>query len=87
VRVYFDTGVFIDYLSKRGNTILRTSDRRGRAPAQLATDAERLFELVRRSHIGATSCLTYYEVEEAGGTSPHGHEGMQLRIDLAPPGC
>jgi hypothetical protein len=65
VRVYFDTGVFIDYLSKRGNTILRTSDRRGRAPAQLAADAERLFELVGRSHTGATSCLTYYEVEEA----------------------
>jgi hypothetical protein len=31
----------------------------------MAADAERLFERVSRSHIGATSCLTYYEVEEA----------------------
>jgi hypothetical protein len=67
VRVYFDTGVFIDYLSTRGNTsaILRSSERRGRAPAEIAIDAERLFEIVSRTHIGATSCLTYYEVEEA----------------------
>jgi predicted nucleic acid-binding protein len=67
VRVYFDTGVFIDYLSARGhtNTILRSSGRRGRTPAEMAIDAERLFEKVSRMHIGATSCLTYYEVEEA----------------------
>jgi predicted nucleic acid-binding protein len=67
VRVYFDTGVFIDYLSMLGNTnaILRSSQRRGRTPADMAVDAERLFETVGRRHIGATSCLTYYEVEEA----------------------
>jgi hypothetical protein len=65
VRLYFDTGVFIDYLNIRGNAILRVWDRRGRAPAEIADDAERLFELVGRSHIGGTSCLTYYEVEEA----------------------
>ncbi|MCU1259061.1 MAG: hypothetical protein JWO80_1946 [Bryobacterales bacterium] len=67
MRVYFDTGVFIDYLSTRGNTnsILRSSERRGRTPAEIAADAERLFEKVSRAHIGATSCLTYYEVEEA----------------------
>src|SRR5260370_22078826 len=67
VRVYFDTGVFIDYLSTRGNTntILRSSERRGRAPADIAADAEQLFEKVSSSHMGATSCLTYYEVEEA----------------------
>jgi predicted nucleic acid-binding protein len=67
VRVYFDTGVFIDYLSMRGsaNAILRSFDRRGRTPAQLAVDAERVFEKVARSHTSATSCLTYYEVEEA----------------------
>jgi predicted nucleic acid-binding protein len=67
VRVYLDTGVFIDYLSARGNTnsLLRSSERRGRSPAEIAADAERLFEKVNRSHIGATSCLTYYEVEEA----------------------
>ncbi|HYP05144.1 MAG TPA: PIN domain-containing protein [Bryobacteraceae bacterium] len=34
-------------------------------PSDIAGDAERLFEKVQRSHIGATSCLTYYEVEEA----------------------
>jgi hypothetical protein len=31
----------------------------------MAVDAERLFERVSRTHMGATSCLTYYEVEEA----------------------
>ena len=67
MRVYFDTGVFIDYLCTRGNTnaILRSTPRRGRSPAEMAFDAERLFEKVSRSHAGATSCLTYYEVEEA----------------------
>jgi predicted nucleic acid-binding protein len=65
VRVYYDTGVFIDYLSVRGNTILRTAGRRGRTPARIAADAKRLFEVVRRAHVGATSCLTYYELEEA----------------------
>jgi predicted nucleic acid-binding protein len=67
VRVYFDTGVFIDYLSTRGttNAILRSSGRRGRTPANMAVDAEKLFETVSRAHTGATSCLTYYEVEEA----------------------
>ena len=67
MRVYLDTGVFIDYLSIRGtaNAALRTSDRRGRAPLKIAQDAGRLLEKVSRSHTGATSCLTYYEVEEA----------------------
>ena len=66
MRVYFDTGVFIDYLSARGSAnALRLSERRGRTPAQIAVDAERLFEQVARAHAGATSCLTYYEVEEA----------------------
>jgi len=65
MRVYFDTGVFIDFLSARGNSILRTTDRRGRAPAVIAADAERLFEKAERCHTAATSCLTYYEAEEA----------------------
>jgi hypothetical protein len=67
VRVYFDTGVFIDYLSVFGSTnaILRSAGRRGRSPDAIAVDAERLFEKVSRLHVGATSCLTYYEVEEA----------------------
>ena len=67
MRVYLDTGVFIDYLSTRGsaNALLRSSERRGRFPAEIGADAERLFEKVSRIHVGATSCLTYYEVEEA----------------------
>ncbi len=67
MRVYFDTGVFVDYLSARGsaNAMLRFSERRGRTPRDLAVDAERLFENISRKHLGATSCLTYYEVEEA----------------------
>jgi len=66
VRIYFDTGVFIDYLSARGYAFgLRASTRRGRVPAHIAADAERLFEKVGPAHRGATSCLTYYEVEEA----------------------
>jgi len=67
VRVYLDTGVFIDFLSGHVSTtaILRSSSRRGRAPAQMAADAERLFERIGRAHTGATSCLTYYEAEEA----------------------
>jgi predicted nucleic acid-binding protein len=67
VRVYLDTGPFIDYLSTRGspNAVLRSSPRRGRSPGQLASDAEELFEKVAGNHDGATSCLTYYEVEEA----------------------
>ena len=67
MRVYFDTGVFIDYLSTRGSTnaILRGADRRGRTPETIVADAERLFERLSSIHTAATSCLTYYEVEEA----------------------
>jgi predicted nucleic acid-binding protein len=66
VRVYFDTGVFIDFLCTRGSaSVLRSTARRGRTPAEVAVDAEKLFEKVRRGHTGATSCLTYYEAEEA----------------------
>lgn len=67
MRVYLDTGVFIDYLSIRGtaNAILRPGERRGRDPLTIASDAERLFEKVSRLHTSGTSCLTFYEVEEA----------------------
>ena len=67
MRVYFDTGPFIDYLSARGaaNALLRSNERRGRAPIDIASDAERLFKMVSRQHTGATSCFTHYEVEEA----------------------
>ena len=67
MRVYFDTGVFIDFLSALGPTgaLLRSSERRGRAPAKIAADAELLCKKVGNAHVGATSCLTYYEIEEA----------------------
>ena len=66
MRVYFDTGPFIDYLSTRGAAnALRSAERRGRVPAEIASDAERLFEKVSKAHASATSCLTFYEVEEA----------------------
>ncbi len=66
MRVYLDTGVFIDYLSARGGAnALRSSERTGRTPGAIVADAERLFEVVGNRHLGATSCLTYYEVEEA----------------------
>jgi predicted nucleic acid-binding protein len=41
------------------------SARRGRTPTEIAIDAERLFEKASPAHTSATSCLTYYEVEEA----------------------
>jgi hypothetical protein len=65
VRVYYDTGVFIDHLSTRGNRILRTAGRRGRSPSTIAADAERLIETVKGAHVGGTCCLAYYEAEEA----------------------
>jgi len=39
--VYFDNGVFIDFLSAHDNSF-RTTDRRERTPAELEADAERL---------------------------------------------
>ena len=67
MRIYLDTGVFIDYLSRHGqqNAVLRTVGRRERSASDLALDAEKLFETIQRCHTGATSCLTFYEGEEA----------------------
>lgn len=67
MRVYFDTGVFIDYMSVRpsASTLLRDAGRRGRAPQQVPLDAERLFEKVSEKHTGATAVLTCCEAEEA----------------------
>jgi PIN domain len=65
MRVYLETGIFIDYLTARGNGSLRTTGRRGRTLAQIAHDAERVVECVSRNHESATSCLTFYEAEEA----------------------
>ncbi|MCU0569013.1 MAG: PIN domain-containing protein [Oculatellaceae cyanobacterium Prado106] len=67
MKVYLDTGVFIDYLSPQAiaGSSLRTLDRRGRSPQKLFEDAAAVFKRVASSHQGATSSLTYYEVEEA----------------------
>lgn len=67
MRVYLDTGIFIDYLSSRGpmGSYLRTSDRNGRTPSDLAADAEKCLDIIERKHQGITSSLTFYEVEEA----------------------
>lgn len=67
MKVYIDTGVFIDYLSPQAiaGTILRSTNRRGRTPQQLFQDAEKVLQAIATSHMGATSSLTYYEVEEA----------------------
>jgi hypothetical protein len=67
VRVYLDTGLLIDYLVPRGHigSGLRTVGRRGRALADIFADADHLLERISRKHKGATSVLTYYEVEEA----------------------
>jgi len=67
VKVYLDSGVFIDYLIGRGHTssFLRATERRGRAPERLLEDAEACFAAVVQRHEGITSSLTCYEVEEA----------------------
>jgi predicted nucleic acid-binding protein len=67
VKVYIDTGVFIDYLSKDAiaGATLRSGNRRGRSPQKLFEDAEKVLKIIAASYTGATSSLTYYEVEEA----------------------
>jgi len=67
VKVYIDTGVFIDYLSSQAivGSTLRSTERRGRTPQKLFEDAENVLKRIASSHMGATSSLTYYEVEEA----------------------
>lgn len=67
MKVYVDSGVFIDFLIGRGHTgpYLRSADRRGRAPARLKGDAEACLSAISERHFGLTSSLTCYEVEEA----------------------
>ncbi len=67
MKVYIDTGIFIDYLSPQAiaGGSLRSTDRRGRTPQKLFEDAEKVLKRIAASHIGATSSLTYYEIEEA----------------------
>jgi predicted nucleic acid-binding protein len=67
VKAYLDSGIFIDYLVNRGHAgpYLRTSDRRGRSPSQLGSDAEACLARLAADHQALTSSLTCYEVEEA----------------------
>lgn len=66
-KIYVDTGIFLDYLSKRslGGAPLRAFPRRSRNIEKLAEDATAVLKKIADSHTGATSCLTYYEAEEA----------------------
>lgn len=67
MKVYLDSGVFIDYLIGRGHTgsFLRATERRGRVPERLLEDAEACLSAIVQRHEGITSSLTCYEVEEA----------------------
>lgn len=67
MRVYLDTGVFIDYFINRGHAgaYLRKGDRRGRNPKKLARDVCDCLDRIQQKHNGFTSCLTLYELEEA----------------------
>lgn len=67
MKAYLDSGVFIDYLVGRGHTgaYLRSTERRGRKPAQLGKDAEACLKKLSSGHSAITSSLTCYEVEEA----------------------
>jgi len=67
MKLYIDTGIFIDYLSKQalGGASLRTAPRNGRSPEKLYQDANKLLRSLIAPHTAATSCLTLYEVEEA----------------------
>lgn len=67
MKVYLDSGVFIDFLIGRGHTrsFLRATERRGRPPERLLADAEACFSAIVERHEGITSTLTCYEVEEA----------------------
>jgi hypothetical protein len=67
MNVYFDTGPFLDYLSRRGHVgpFLRHSERRGRSVELLAEDAEHCFGKAQAHHKSVTSSITLYEVENA----------------------
>jgi len=65
LKIYLDTGIFIDYLTAPASHGLRTAGRGTRSISQVALDAEKLLRMASQKHQAATSCLTYYEVEEA----------------------
>lgn len=67
MKVYLDSGVFIDYVVSRGHATssLRSTKRRGRDPELLRNDAEKCFAAIRDQHAGITSAVTCWEIEEA----------------------
>lgn len=67
MRVYLDTGVFVDYLIYRGHAglLLRTRGRRNRSVKQLHQDVSECLNKIGRKHDGFTSSLALYEAEEA----------------------
>ena len=67
MRVYLDTGVFVDYLIYRGHAghFLRKRGRRNRSIRQLHQDVSECLDKIGKKHEGFTSSLTLYEVEEA----------------------
>jgi hypothetical protein len=67
MRVYVDTGALIDYLAQATPvaSILRPAHRRGRTATMLFEDAREVLNRIATAHQGATSTLTFYEIEEA----------------------
>lgn len=67
MKIYLDSGAFIDYSIGRSilASMLRKTSRRGRSPQQLLHDAQGCFAVVSAKHVGITSSLTFYEIEEA----------------------
>lgn len=65
MRVYLDTGVFIDYLINKSHAghYLRKGARRGRTPRELNKDVESCLSKISRKHEGFASCLALYELE------------------------
>lgn len=67
MRVYVDTGIFIDYFINRSHAghYLRTGRRRGRTLNRLQKDVVSCLSRISRRHEGFTSSLTLYELEHA----------------------
>jgi hypothetical protein len=67
VKVYLDTGVFVDYLSYPSYLVLplRKKGRRNRSIQQLQQDVNDCLSKISKKHEGFTSCLALYEAEEA----------------------
>lgn len=67
MKVYLDTGVFIDYFINRSHAgdYLRTGRRGKRTPKKLQKDVVSCLSRISQKHEGFTSCLMLYELEQA----------------------